>query len=49
MAIKQVTVSKNGVTKKIDADLEKDYVKNGWVVQKESHFGTTPYPYNIKK
>lgn len=49
MAIKQVTVTKNGVTKKIDADLEKDYVKNGWVVQKESPFGATPYPYNIKK
>lgn len=49
MAIKQVTVSKGNVTKKIDADLEKDYVKNGWVVQKETPFGTTPYPYNVKK
>lgn len=49
MAIKQVTVSKNNVTKKIDADLEKDYVKNGWKVQNESPFGTTPYQYNVKK
>lgn len=32
MEIKKIKVNKGTVTKEIDAKLEKDYVKNGWVV-----------------
>ncbi len=49
MAVKKITVTKDGVTKKIDADLEKDYVKNGWKVEKTNPFEASQYPFNIKK
>lgn len=49
MAIKKITVTKDNVTKKIDADLEKDYVKNGWVVEKENPYEPTQYPFNVRK
>ena len=46
----KITVTKDGVTKKVDARREKDYAKNGWVVKKE--VATNPYLMNnnyIKK
>lgn len=46
----KITVTKDGVTKNVDARLEKDYAKNGWVVRKNET--TNPYLMNnnyIKK
>lgn len=50
MNIKMIKVSKNGVTKEIEARLEKDYIKNGWIVV-ENLENNNPFipPYNFKK
>ena len=34
----KVRVTKDGVTKEIDARLEKDYAKNGWTVVKNNPY-----------
>lgn len=45
--IKKIKVTKGGVTKEIEATLEKDYVANGWKVVKAT---ANPYMNNyIKK
>ena len=49
MAVKKITVTKDGVTKKIDADLEKDYVKNGWIVEKTNQSQVSVAPTIISK
>lgn len=50
MESKYVKVTKDGVTKKIDKKLVKDYVSAGWVVDNTPNVNTyTKYPYNQSK
>lgn len=47
MASKEIIVEKDGVVKTIDASLEVDYVKNGWVVKNTPY--EIPFVYDPKK
>ena len=43
MEIKKIKVSKDGVTKEVNANQEKNFVRAGWVVVKEPTQFANPY------